>query len=94
MQTTDDAIEWVEPPPQKRPHRDGNREFYAALRAKPGAWARYPNAPKNIANAYRIASQIRTGGKAGTRPGEFQAVAHTADDGSCVIDVCFVGAEG
>ncbi len=48
---------WETPPPSRAPGRDGgvNRsEFVAALRARPGEWARYPTTfrtPQNGANA-------------------------------------------
>lgn len=82
-------IIWEDPPPATRGRNSGQamRDFAAALRARPGAWARWPN-PIAKPTAYTTASEINHGRRPTFTPG-FEAAARKMDDGSVGLFIRF-----
>lgn len=81
-------IEFLDSPPPSNPGRPPGGaadlvEFFDALRANPGKWAKWCR-PVTMASKFGVASRIKAGKFAGTERGEFKAVTRGED-----VFVCY-----
>lgn len=69
-----DDIVWEDPPANASGKPPKYATFFGELRANPGKWARWPGNPQTISAASSLATLVRQGKYATTKPGEFEAV--------------------